>query len=151
MGDSDDEDEDDEHLDHDAIILPGAGLQLGDHLDQVGVLLEESPQPERDVRRVHLVMMVISVLVVIMIMVMVMTTLVMLMFSRPPLPHWWPRFPLLSMRQSGQGSTEPPQSPKPIRKAVAVLSQKIINPALIWVYPSWNGYLSCNFCALFCT
>ena len=49
-----DEDEDDEHLDQDAIILPGAGLQLGDHLDQVGVLLEESPQPERDVRRVHL-------------------------------------------------------------------------------------------------
>ena len=74
MGDSDDDDEDDEHLDHDAITLPGAGLQLGDHLDQVGVLLEESPQPERDVRRVHLVMMVISVLVVIMIMVMVMTT-----------------------------------------------------------------------------
>ena len=54
IGDSDDEDEDDEHLDHDAITLPGAGLQLGDHLDQVGVLLEESPQPERDVRRVHL-------------------------------------------------------------------------------------------------
>ena len=44
----------DDHLDHDAIILPGAGLQLGDHLDQVGVLLEESSQPERDVRRVHL-------------------------------------------------------------------------------------------------
>ena len=54
MGDSDDDDEDDEHLDHDAITLPGAGLQLGDHLDQVGVLLEESPQPERDVGRVHL-------------------------------------------------------------------------------------------------
>ena len=52
--DSDNEDEDDEHLDQDAIILPGAGLQLGDHLDQVGVLLEESPQPERDVGRVHL-------------------------------------------------------------------------------------------------
>ena len=54
MGGSDDEDEGDEHLDHHAIILPGAGLQLGDHLDQVGVLLEESPQPERDVGRVHL-------------------------------------------------------------------------------------------------
>ena len=36
MGDSDDEDEGDEHLDHHAIILPGAGLQLGDHLDHVG-------------------------------------------------------------------------------------------------------------------
>ena len=53
-GDDDDDEDDEQHLDHDAITLPGAGLQLGDHLDQVGVLLEESSQPERDVGRVHL-------------------------------------------------------------------------------------------------
>ena len=28
---------------------------------------------------------------------------------------------------------------------------KIINQTLVWVYPSWIVYLSCNFCALFCT
>ena len=94
------------------------------------------------VTMVAALMVVMSVLVVIMIMVMVMTTPMMMLFSCPPRPQWWPRFPLSSKRQSGLGSTEPRQSPKPIRKTVAVLSQNYQpSPHMIKAKLDWIPFL----------